>query len=65
MLPSLTAVPWDPSTAAPVGPGRPVVSIAADAQRARAHTRRVSLRESVQRSGLGRPSAELELEALR
>ena len=40
-------------------------AIAADPERARAYIRRVSLLESVQRFGIGRPPAELELEALR
>ncbi|MGK5112081.1 FAD-dependent oxidoreductase [Geodermatophilus sp. CPCC 205506] len=39
-------------------------AIAADPERARAYIRRVSLLESVQRFGIGRPPAELELEAL-
>ncbi|WP_177212840.1 FAD-dependent oxidoreductase [Geodermatophilus ruber] len=40
-------------------------AIAADPQRARAYIRRVSLLESVQRFGIGRPPAELQEEALR
>jgi 2-polyprenyl-6-methoxyphenol hydroxylase-like FAD-dependent oxidoreductase len=40
-------------------------AIAADPDRARAYIRRVSLLESVQRFGIGRPAAELELEEAR
>jgi 3-(3-hydroxy-phenyl)propionate hydroxylase len=39
-------------------------AMAADPERARAYIRRVSLLESVQRFGIGRPPAELELEAI-
>jgi hypothetical protein len=37
-------------------------AIAADPDKARAYIRRVSLLESVERFGIGRPPAELELE---
>lgn len=40
-------------------------AIAADPERARAYIRRVSLLESVQRFGIGRPAADLELEEAR
>jgi 2-polyprenyl-6-methoxyphenol hydroxylase-like FAD-dependent oxidoreductase len=40
-------------------------AIAADPERARAYIRRVSLLESVQRFGIGRPPAELEPEGVR
>lgn len=40
-------------------------ALAADPEKARAYIRRVSLLESVQRFGIGRPPAELELEGVR
>jgi 3-(3-hydroxy-phenyl)propionate hydroxylase len=39
--------------------------LAADPEKARAYIRRVSLLESVQRFGIGRPPAEIELEGVR
>ena len=50
---------WEPATSAPVDSDRSGTHDPMDA------ARRVSLQESVQRSGSGRPPAELELEALR
>jgi 3-(3-hydroxy-phenyl)propionate hydroxylase len=40
-------------------------ALAADPEKARAYIRRVSLLESVQRFGIGRPPSEVELEDLR
>jgi 3-(3-hydroxy-phenyl)propionate hydroxylase len=40
-------------------------ALAADPEKARAYIRRVSLLESVQRFGIGRPPAEVELEDVR
>jgi hypothetical protein len=40
-------------------------AIAADPEKARAYIRRVSLLESVQRFGIGRPATDLELEEAR